>query len=79
VERLIVDTWPRLITERGWQTATARALDVDRATICRDVDAILSNLGLSYFALRALVPTPFEQRLYARLGRPCWTVPQSKS
>jgi len=41
---------------------------VDRATICRDVDAILGQLGVSYGLLRALVPAPADRRLYARLG-----------
>src|SRR5438067_8234189 len=63
--------------ERGWQTRTARALGVDRATICRDLDAMLSEmfgtgeiagaglqLRLTCRVLRALLPTPAEKRLY---------------
>ena len=43
VEQNIVSTWPKLMTDRGWQAYTARTLGVDRATICRDVDVILET------------------------------------
>lgn len=66
---------------RGWQTRVARDLGVDRATICRDVDALLREMfepvqfgGLRFVVtcrfLRALLPTPAERRIYARLGLP---------
>ena len=69
--------------ERGWQTRTAQSLGVDRATICRDLDALLGEmfgngtvagtgfeLRITCRFLRALMPTPAEKRLYARLGIP---------
>jgi hypothetical protein len=69
--------------ERGWQTRTVHALGVDRATICRDLDAMLGEmfgtsaiagtglqLRISCRVLRALLPTPAETRLYTRLGLP---------
>jgi len=34
----------RFMTERGWQARTARELGVSRATVCRDVDALLAEL-----------------------------------
>src|SRR3954453_1869315 len=37
-------TNPLGFIERGWQTRTARELGVDRATICRDMDAILGEI-----------------------------------
>ena len=71
--------------ERGWQTRTAQTLGVDRATVCRDVDALLGDMfGTGEVAgtgfeiritcrfLRALLPTQAEKRLYARLGLPAW-------
>ena len=74
-------TNPLGFVERGWQTRAARILGVDRATTCRDLDALLSEifgtdkvavLGFEFRItcrfLRALLPTPVEKRLYARLG-----------
>lgn len=73
-------TNPLGFIERGWQTRAARALGVDRATVCRDVDAILGEifgtgtrvgefeLRITCRVLRALLPTAAETRLYARLG-----------
>jgi hypothetical protein len=68
---------------RGWQTRTAQALGVDRATICRDLDAMLGEMfgegrvagtgfeiRITCRFLRALLPTTTEKRLYARLGLP---------
>jgi hypothetical protein len=52
------------LLDRGWQAWAARQLDVDRATICRDVDAILAEISppglrLSHGLLRALAePLP---------------------
>src|SRR4051794_40536014 len=73
-------TNPLGFIERGWQTRAARELGVDRATICRDVDALFLEIfgpgkiaGTGYEiritcrVLRALMPTPTERRLYARL------------
>src|SRR5215208_5646806 len=37
-------TNPLGFIERGWQSRTARELGVGRATICRDVDAVLADL-----------------------------------
>ena len=72
---------PLGFVERGWQTRAAKTLGVDRATICRDLDALLGEMfgngeadgaefGLQITCrfLRALLPTPAEKRLYARLG-----------
>jgi hypothetical protein len=70
VEQMMVETWPALMTDRGWQAETARALGVDRATVCRDVDAILEPLGITYRLIRALMPRAAETRLFARLGLP---------
>src|SRR4051812_28239867 len=68
-------TNPLGFIERGWQTRAARELDVDRATVCRDVNALLSEMfgtggpfKITCRLFRALVPTPAETRLYARLG-----------
>jgi hypothetical protein len=74
-------TNPLGFIERGWQTRAARTLGVDRATVCRDVDALLLELfgdgeirgtdlrfRITCRLLRALLPTPAEQQLYARLG-----------
>ena len=41
---LMAATGPRFMTERGWQARTARELGVSRATVCRDVDALLAEL-----------------------------------
>src|SRR5687768_12715095 len=60
---LVAVTWPRFLG-RGWQSWAARQFDVDRATVCRDVDAILSDISppglvLSHGVLRALAePLP---------------------
>src|SRR4051812_21058895 len=74
-------TNPLGFIERGWQTRAAWELNVNRATICRDVDALLGAIfgtgkaaGTGFETritcqfLRALLPTPAEKRLYARLG-----------
>ena len=74
---------PLGFVERGWQTKAARTLCVDRATVCRDLDALLGEmfgagkivgmgfeLRITCRVLRALLPTPAEKRLYARLGLP---------
>ena len=74
-------TNPLGFIERGWQTRAAHTLGVDRATICRDVDALLGEIfGTGTVAvagfeiritcrfLRALMPTPAEKRLYAQFG-----------
>ena len=74
-------TNPLGFVERGWQSNAARALGVDRATVCRDLDALLGEmfgagkvealgfeLRITCRFLRALLPTPAEKRLYARLG-----------
>ena len=74
-------TNPLGFVERGWQTRAARDLGVDRATICRDLDAMLGEmfgtqelpgtglqLRITCRVLRAILPTPAEKRLYARLG-----------
>src|SRR3954471_13174231 len=37
-------TNPLGFIERGWQSSAARTLGVDRATICRDVDALLGEI-----------------------------------
>lgn len=66
---------PLRFVQRGWQTRAASTLGVDRATICRDVDALLretfgagESFRITCRLLRALLPTPAETRLYARLG-----------
>jgi hypothetical protein len=74
-------TNPLGFVQRGWQTRAAHTLGVDRATVCRDVDALLAEmfgtaeirgtglqLRITCRVLRALLPTPAETRLYARLG-----------
>ena len=61
--------------------STARALGVDRATVSRDVDALLLELfgagkavglglrlRISCRFLRALFPTPAKQRIYEEPG-----------
>jgi hypothetical protein len=76
-------TNPLGFIERGWQTRAARELGVDRATICRDVDALLGQIsgtgkldGMNFEfritrrLLCALMPTAAETQLYARLGIP---------
>src|SRR4051794_29038643 len=56
---------PLGFVERGWQARVARTLDVDRATVCRDVDALLSEM----FGTGGLVGTGFELRITCRLLR----------
>jgi hypothetical protein len=72
---------PLGFVERGWQTRAARTLGVDRATVCRDLDALLGEMfgagkivGMGFELritcrfVRALLPTPAEKRIDARLG-----------
>jgi hypothetical protein len=72
---------PLGFVQRGWQTRAARTLGVDRATVCRDLDALVGEIfgngmdagaefGLQITCrfLRTLLPTPAEKRLRARLG-----------
>jgi len=66
---MIAETWPAVMADHGWQARAARALGVDRATICRDVDVLLADvLGVGgYRLLRALTWTPAERRTLARV------------
>ena len=74
-------TNPLGFVQRGGQTKAAKTLGVDRATVCRDLDALLGEafgtgdvagmgfeLRITCRPLRALIPTPAERRIYARLG-----------
>ena len=72
---LAVETWPRFMTDRGWQAWAARQLGVSRATLCRDVDAILAEqfgrrgtFCITHRLLRALMPTPAETSILDRHG-----------
>ena len=64
----IIDSWPALMNDRGWQAETAREIGVHRAAVCRDVDAILSELGITFQLLRGLTWTPKEKHQLAKLG-----------
>ena len=62
---LMAMTAPRFMTERGWQARTARELGVSRATVCRDVDALLAEMfggrepiRITFRLLRAVQQTP---------------------
>src|SRR3954451_5131467 len=52
-------TTPLGFIERGWQSRAARTLGVDRATICRDVDALLGEI----FGTGKVAGTGFEIRI----------------
>ncbi|MGE4056657.1 MAG: hypothetical protein AB7F99_17850, partial [Vicinamibacterales bacterium] len=72
---LVVETWPRFMTDRGWQSWAARQLGVSRASVCRDVDAIIQAesgggrpFRITFQFIRALIPTSREAAVLKRLG-----------
>lgn len=56
---------PLGFVEWGWQTRAARDLGVGRATICRDIDALLGEM----IGSGTVVGTGFEVRITCRLLR----------
>ena len=80
-------TNPLGFVERGWQTRAAKTLGVDRATICRDLDALLSEMfgdgkvagtgfgiRITCRFLRALLPTPTQFPSRSNYHHRHWTL-----